>query len=39
MADKIFTVRRKRIGGPIGTIDGATMLKLHRALILFLGLA
>jgi mRNA interferase MazF len=39
MADKIFTFRRKRIRGPIGTIDGATMLELNRALILFLGLA
>jgi len=39
MVDKIFTFRRKRIRGPIGTIDKATMLKVNRALILFLGLA
>ena len=39
MADKIFTFRRKRIRGPIGAIDDATMLELNRASVLFLGLA
>ena len=37
--DKIMTVNRKRIGGVIGRLDDATMLKVNRSLAVFLGIA
>ena len=39
MADKITTVPRGRLGRRIGQLDDATMLKLDRALLVFLGVA
>ncbi|HEY1935724.1 MAG TPA: type II toxin-antitoxin system PemK/MazF family toxin [Acetobacteraceae bacterium] len=35
----ISTVRRRRVGAPIGRTDAATMLAINRALVVFLGLA
>jgi len=39
MVDKAMTVRRERIGEPIGTLDEATVLAVNRSLALFMGLA
>ena len=39
MVDKAMTVRRERIGEPIGTLDDATVLAVNRSLALFMGLA
>ena len=39
MVDKAMTVRRDRIGDPIGRLDDATMLAVTRALTLFLAIA
>ena len=38
-ADKIMTVRRERVGRVIGRLDDATMLKVNRALAVFVGIA
>ena len=38
-ADKIVTVARGRIGGVIGHLDDATMLKVSRSLAIFIGIA
>ena len=37
--DKVVTVKRERIGGMIGRLDDATMLKVNRSLAVFLGIA
>jgi len=37
--DKVLTVARERIGGTIGRLDDATMLKVNRSLAVVLGLA
>jgi mRNA interferase MazF len=37
--DKIMTVRRARVGPPIGRLDDATLLAVTRSLALFLGIA
>ena len=37
--DKIVTVKRQRIGGVIGRLDDATMLKVNRSLAVFVGIA
>jgi len=37
--DKVLTVARERIGGTIGRLDDATMLKVNRSLAVFLGIA
>lgn len=37
--DKVLTVARERIGGMIGRMDDATMLKVNRSLAVFLGIA
>ena len=37
--DKILTVARERIGGVIGRLDDATLLKVNRSLAVFLGIA
>jgi mRNA interferase MazF len=37
--DKIMTVRRERVGRVIGRLDDATMLKVNRALAVFVGIA
>ena len=39
MADKITTVRRSRLAARLGHLDGEEMVKLERAMVLFLGLA
>lgn len=37
--DKIMTVARERVGGVIGRLDDATMLKVSRSLAVFVGIA
>ena|SRR5690348_6728499 len=37
--DKVVTVRRERVGGVIGRLDDATMLKVNRSLAVFIGIA
>ena len=37
--DKTMTVLREKIGPSVGRLDDATMLKVNRALALFLGIA
>ena len=39
MADKISTMPRERLGRRIGRLDDETMLRLNRAMLVFLGLA
>ena len=39
MADKITTVPKAKIGSRIGRLDGEDMLRLDRAVLVFLGLA
>ena len=37
--DKIVTVKRQRVGGVIGRLDDANMLKVNRSLAVFIGIA
>ena len=37
--DEILTVARERIGGVIGRLDDATLLKVDRSLAVFVGIA
>jgi mRNA interferase MazF len=37
--DKVMTVARERVGGVIGRLDDATMLKVNRSLAVFIGIA
>jgi len=39
MVDKITSVSKSKLGGRIGRLDDEDMLRLNRALIVFLGLA
>jgi mRNA interferase MazF len=39
MVDKITTVPKSKVGAQIGRIDDQDMVRLGRALIVFLGLA
>ncbi|MCY4073795.1 MAG: type II toxin-antitoxin system PemK/MazF family toxin [Acidobacteria bacterium] len=39
MVDKITTVSKKRLGERIGRLEGAEIVKLNRAILVFLGLA
>ena len=39
MVDKITTVTRGKLGKRIGRLDDADMLRLNRAMLVFLGLA
>ncbi len=39
MVDKITTVSRDRLGKQIGSLDDQDMLRLNRAILVFLGLA
>jgi mRNA interferase MazF len=39
MIDKITTVRRSKLGDQIGMLDDADVVRLNRALVLFLGIA
>ena len=37
MADKVTTVRRSRLGETLGSLDDEDMLRLNRAVLVFLG--
>ena len=37
--DKMFTVRREKIGRPIGQLEDELMVTVNRSLLVFLGLA
>jgi mRNA interferase MazF len=39
MVDKVTTVRRTRLGAKVGVLDDANVLRLNRALVVFLGIA
>jgi mRNA interferase MazF len=39
MVDKITTVPKSKIGVPIGRLDDKDILRLNRAILVFLGLA
>jgi len=39
MADKVTTVRRSMLGTKIGVLDDASVVRLNRALVVFLGIA
>ena len=39
MMDKITTVRRSRLGSKVGVLDDANVVRLNRALVVFLGIA
>src|SRR5262245_41605028 len=39
MVDKLTTVRRQRVGQTIGRVEEAVMLRVSRALALWLGIA
>jgi mRNA interferase MazF len=39
MVDKIMTVRRQRIGKRIGQLEDRDLIRLNRAVLVFLGLA
>lgn len=39
MVDKITTVRRSRLGTRLGQLDDADVLRLNRAMVVFLGIA
>ncbi len=39
MVDKITAVRRSRLGSKVGVLDDANVLRLNRALVVFLGVA
>ncbi len=39
MVDKVTTVRRARLGEKAGVLDDTTVLRLNRALVVFLGIA
>lgn len=39
MVDKVTTVRRSRLGMKIGVLEDASVLRLNRALVVFLGIA
>lgn len=39
MVDKITTVAKSKLGSPIGRLEDADMVRLNRAMLVFLGLA
>jgi mRNA interferase MazF len=39
MVDEVITVRRSRLGVKMGGLDDANVLRLNRALVVFLGIA
>ena len=39
MVDKVTTVRRSRLAARVGVLDDASVLRLNRALVVFLGMA
>lgn len=39
MIDKITTVHRRRLGGRLGVLEDADLLRVNRAIVVFLGIA
>jgi len=39
MVDKVTTVRRSKLAARLGALDDASVLRLNRALVVFLGIA
>jgi mRNA interferase MazF len=39
MVDKVTTVRRSKLGERVGVLDDADVVRLNRALVVFLGIA
>lgn len=39
MVDKITTVRRSKVGERVGVLDDADVVRLNRAVVVFLGIA
>jgi mRNA interferase MazF len=39
MVDKITTVRRSKLGDRLGSLDDADVVRLNRAIVVFLGIA
>jgi mRNA interferase MazF len=39
MVDKVTTVRRSRLGTKVGVLDDSSVLRLNRAVVVFLGIA
>ena len=39
MVNKVTTVRRTKLGAKVGVLDDANVLRLNRALVVFLGIA
>jgi mRNA interferase MazF len=39
MVDKLTTIPRSKLGEPIGELAGIDMIRLNRAIVVFLGLA
>jgi mRNA interferase MazF len=39
MVDKVTTVRRTKLGAKVGALDDANLVRLNRALVVFLGIA
>jgi mRNA interferase MazF len=39
MVDKLTTVRKEKLGARIGRLDDETIVRLNRAILVFLGLA
>jgi mRNA interferase MazF len=39
MVDKITTVRRSKLGEQLGVLDDADLVRLNRAMVVFLGIA
>jgi mRNA interferase MazF len=39
MVDKVTTVGRSRLGTKVGVLDDASVLRLNRAVVVFLGIA
>jgi len=39
MVDKITTVRRSKLGERLGVLDDADLVRLNRAMVVFLGIA
>jgi mRNA interferase MazF len=39
MVDKITTIRKSKLGTPVGRLEDEDILRLNRAILVFLGLA
>lgn len=39
MVDKLTTVSRSKLGDPIGVLENADLVRLNRAVVVFLGIA